>query len=391
MRFADLVVGTAATLGLVAASPQVSYDLFISHARVIDGTGAPARVADLAIRDGRIVRLGQIGSPGARTRIDATGLVVSPGFVDVAAEVDMLGDPPAAERFLRSGVTTVVAGNGGTSALDIGDALDRVRASRLPVNYATLIGHNTVRQAVMGTSRRDPSISELDRMRSLVFRGMADGAIGFSTGLHVAPGAYAHNSEIVALARVAANERGIYATRIREQGVSLEQAVAEATRLADTLDMALEISRLTIGPTRPGASTLVLKLIDDARKRGVDVLADQDPYGGATLAPARNDDVDLLLTHALVAIASDPPRILADYVRGRRIISLEDAVRKMTSLPASHFGFAGRGVIREGAAADLVVFDVSNTVAFVVVNGAIVLRDGGLTGARTGQVLRRQT
>ncbi len=497
-------------------------DLVITNARMVDGTGAPARAADVGVRDGRIVRIGRIAPADARQRLDATGLVLAPGFIDVHTHADDVAGKPLAENFIRMGVTSIVAGNCGTSALRIGEALERIQDTTIAVNFATLIGHNTVRGSVMGMTSRDPALPEFKAMQVLVFKGMAEGAIGFSTGLQYLPGVYAKPNEIIELARVAGNEGGIYATHMRNEGTEVEASVAEAIRLTRRLDMPLEISHLKIdSPSRWGRGAAILKLIDDARAAGAQVEADQYAYtagssslairfpvwaleGGdeavrarlhdpaawskikaemqamltergfsdlswATVASYRADpsmngrsikqiaekmigdgsadaqleaarililnggasmidrfmdeeDVARIMRHPMVSVASDAgisgagdeaahprgfgntARVLGEYVRERKVLSLEEAVRKMTSLPAEFFKFEGRGVIREGAAADLVLFDPATVkdlatyeqpqafpagIPHVLVNGVFVVRDGKTTGARPGQILLR--
>jgi N-acyl-D-aspartate/D-glutamate deacylase len=516
-----LWVTVSSALAVIGATQPAPFDLVIANARVVDGTGAPAVAGDVGIRGGRIAAVGRLGSAAATERLDAHGLVVAPGFVDVHTHADDLASHPLAENFARMGVTTIVAGNCGSSALSIGDALARIRERGVAVNYATLIGHNTVRAEVMGDVERPPTVAELDRMRSLVYRAMVEGAVGFSTGLQYVPGIYAHTNEIVELARVAANEGGIYATHMRNEGTAVEEAVTESIRVAEMLDMPLEISHLKIdSPVRWGSSGAVLAVLDDARRRGVDVEADQYAYtaGSSTLAirfpawaleggPAdvrarlddaatwvrvkkdmqalleergfhdlswatvasypgghaldglsmkdvamrlegrdtpdaqleaartlmlgggatmvyhfmSEDDVERIMRDPMVSVASDAgviepgvgaphprgngnnARVLGEYVRERRLISIEEAVRKMTSLPARHFGFKDRGVIRVGAVADLVVFDPARVrdaatyaaphqapegIPHVLVGGVFIVRDGKITGATPGQVLR---
>jgi N-acyl-D-amino-acid deacylase len=510
-----------ALAGASGAVQQPAFDLVITNARVIDGTGAPARRADIGIASGRISRIGALADAPARERLDAGGLVVSPGFIDVHTHADDLASRPLAPNFVRMGVTTIVAGNCGSSALAVGDALEKIAAARPALNFATLIGHNTVRSAVMGTAQGEPTAAELDRMKTLVAGAMTDGAVGFSTGLQYVPGTYAASGEIRELARVAAAAGGLYATHMRNEGTALLEAVRESIDVARALRMRLEISHLKVdSPSRWGASAAALKLIDEARAAGVDVRADQYAYtagssslsirfpswalegGGervrerlndaatwerikkemialyeergfrdlswATVASYRPDpslnglsmkdvaqklegsasadaqleaartlmlgggasmvyhfmsdeDIDRIMKHTHVAFASDSgvlepgagvphprgngnnARVLGEYVRQRKVISLEDAVRKMTSLPATHFDFRDRGVIREGAAADLVVFDPSRVrdratyaaphappegIVHVLVNGVFVVRGGEPTGERPGAVLR---
>ena len=255
---------------------QPRYDLLIAGGQVVDGTGAPPRRADVAIRAGRIVEIGTLAKLYARDVIDATGLVVAPGFIDVHTHADDLIEQPRAENFVRMGVTTIVAGNCGSSSLDVGKALTAIEQAGAAVNFATLIGHNTVRREVMGTANRNPTISELDRMKSLVWRAMADGAVGFSTGLQYVPGTYAQTGEIIELARVAGNEGGVYASHMRNEGTALEAAIAETIRVGEMTGCRVQISHLKVdSPSRWGASTQALALIDAARKRGTIVEADQ--------------------------------------------------------------------------------------------------------------------
>jgi N-acyl-D-amino-acid deacylase len=148
-----LAAGTAA---LAAQAPPAAGDLHIGDARIVDGTGAPARMGSLAIHGGRITRINPPAGTQARQRIDAGGQVVAPGFIDVHTHADGLADQPHATNFVRMGVTTIVAGNCGGSALNIGEAFERITAAQPAVNYATLIGHNTVRSSVMGRAQRSP-------------------------------------------------------------------------------------------------------------------------------------------------------------------------------------------------------------------------------------------
>jgi N-acyl-D-amino-acid deacylase len=198
----------AALLAFAPPAPA-RYDIVIVGGRLVDGTGRASFRADLAIKDGRVAAIGTIAaSQGARS-IDARDLIVAPGFIDVHTHADDLADHPAASNFVHMGVTTIVAGNCGSSAPDVAEALARIRDAAPAVNYATLIGHNTIRRMVMGTVDRLPSPGEMARMKSYVWKAMADGAVGFSTGLQYVPGTYAHQPEIIELAHVAANAGGI--------------------------------------------------------------------------------------------------------------------------------------------------------------------------------------
>jgi N-acyl-D-amino-acid deacylase len=506
-----------------AASPvqQVRYDILITRGTVVDGSGARPIRRDVAIVNGRIAAVGSLSNVAASEVIDASGLMVAPGFIDVHTHADDIADTPRAENFVRMGVTSVVAGNCGGSALDINEALTKIRRTGVAINYATLIGHNTVRRAVMGTANRDPTVAELAKMKSLVWRAMADGAVGFSTGLQYVPGTYAKGAEILELARVAGSLGGVYASHMRNEGTELEQAVEETIRVGEIALCRVQISHLKVdSPSRWGASVRALSLIDAARARGVDVEADQYAYTAASstlgirfpswsleggqdaiatrlnnaatwmkiktemrallaerglsdlsfavvasyspdptlnglsmkqvalklrgsdsledqLEAARvmmlgggasmvyhfmsDEDVERIMRHPEVGIASDSSvllfgegvphprgygntvRVLGEYVRKRHVISLEEAIRKMTSLPAEHFRFDHRGLIKPGYAADITIFDPATVadaatfekphafaigVPFVLVNGVVVVRKAEHTGAVPGQILR---
>ncbi len=512
----------AASLLLLGASQSQNptYDVLIAGGAVVDGSGSAPIRNDVAIKNGRIAAIGRLPKTTATEVIDATGLLVAPGFVDVHTHGDDIGESPRAENFVRMGVTSIVAGNCGGSALDIADALSKIRRAGIAINYATLIGHNTVRRAVMGTANRDPNVAELAKMKSLVWRAMADGAVGFSTGLQYVPGTYAKAAEIFELARVAGNAGGLYATHMRNEGTQLEEAIQETTRVGEMAMCRVQISHLKVdSPSRWGTSERALALIDAARARGVDVQADQYAYTAAsstlgirfpswaleggqdaiaqrlndpeTWASIKNEmrgllaerglpdlsfavvasyspdpslnglsmkqvaqklrgaetvedqlesarvmmlaggasmvyhlmsdgDVERIMRHPRVGVASDSSvllfgdgmphprgygnnaRVLGEYVRTRHVIPLQEAVRKMTSLPAQHFHFDGRGLLKPGYAADVAIFNAS-TVAdaatfqkphayavgmpYVLVNGVVVVRKGEYTGALPGQVL----
>jgi N-acyl-D-amino-acid deacylase len=168
-----------------AATPQPVYEIVIRHGLVIDGTGARAVEADVAIQDGRIAAIGQLDEARGLTDIDATGQVVTPGFIDGHTHADELAEHPFAEHFARMGVTTVVAGNCGSSAADVAEAFQTITTAGASVNFATLVGHNTVRREVMGTERRAATPDELTRMQALVDQAMTDGAVGLVDGTTV--------------------------------------------------------------------------------------------------------------------------------------------------------------------------------------------------------------
>ena len=518
MRLA--VLSIAVSLAAAAAqAPQ--FDLVIVNGTVIDGSGKPGRRANVAIKDGKIAAVGTVAASAGKESLDAKGLVVAPGFIDVHTHADDLDERPLAANFVRMGVTSIVAGNCGGSSLDVAAALQRIADAKVSVNFATLIGHNTVRASVMGRENRDPSAAELTKMKAAVWKAMADGAVGFSTGLQYVPGTYSKTPEIVELARVAANEGGVYASHMRNEGTALEEAIEETLRVGEATGARVQVSHLKVdAPNRWGASAKALQLIDAARAKGMTVMADQYAYTAASSSlsirfpgwaleggqekiaerlndpttwarikeeikgllaerglkdlsfarvasyrpdPSLNglsmqqvaetlkgsgtadaqfeaaremmlnrgasmvyhfmsdDDIERIMKHPQVSFASDASviepgqgvphprgmgnnaRVLGEYVRLRKVIPLEEAIRKMTSLPAGHFRFADRGTIKEGFAADLVILDpakVGDAATFekphayatgiphVIVNGVAVVKNGDHTGAKPGVVLR---
>jgi N-acyl-D-amino-acid deacylase len=497
------------------------YDLLITNARIVDGSGNPWFRADVGIRDGRIVRIGHISTDTARKLIDARGQTLAPGFIDVHTHVESIYSLPAAENFIRMGVTSLVTGNCGTSATEVDEFLGRMKEKPLAVNLATLIAHGSVRRKVMGLGDRQPSAEELKQMEALVAQGMKDGAVGLSTGLIYVPGTYAKTDEIVALARIAARYGGLYATHMRNEGDKVADAIRESIQIGEQAGLPVEISHFKISNKKLwGQTPMTLGLVREARARGLMVTVDQYAYtasstsldsrlpawlraGGLEEAKKRladkalrekaiNDikealkrsgfkdysfavvasykpdnsfngksiaqitkevrkksdvtsqieqmldmyeaggagmiyhgmdegDVKRIMQEPFTMIASDSgvreldesvphprgygnnARVLGRYVRELKLITLEDAIRKMTSLPAQTFGFRDRGLIREGFAADLVLFD-ENTIAdqatfekphqfpigisYVIVNGETVLANGQMTEARPGIALR---
>lgn len=217
----------------LALSAQ-DYDILITNGKILDGTGNSWYYGNLAVKNGKIVAVGRTVTGSAIKTIDATGLVVSPGFIDVHThlEGDEIRDPKATS-FILDGVTTCVTGNCGSSNVDIGKYLRWVDSLKLSINVASLIGHNDVRKAVMGRANRDASTEELARMEGIVDKAMKDGAVGMSTGLIYIPGTYTKTSEIIALAKKAAAFNGVYATHMRDEGDSVTYAIEEALTIGN--------------------------------------------------------------------------------------------------------------------------------------------------------------
>lgn len=526
-RHCLLVVALIVALFILASSrlqsahPKLaSYDLVITNGRIVDGSGNPWYRGDVGIKDGRIARIGRLSPAIAQSSIDAKGQILAPGFIDVHTHVESIYSLPAAENFVRMGVTTLVSGNCGSSATDVGQFLGRINEKPLAVNLATLIAHGSVRRQAMGSDDREPTADENRKMQALVEQGMKDGAVGLSTGLIYVPGTYAKTDEITNLARIVGRYGGIYATHMRNEGEKVGDAIRESIQIGEQAGVPVEISHFKISNKKMWGQTLMtIGLVRDARARGVMVTVDQYVYtasstsldsrmptwlraggfeeakkrladkatrervvkemkeglkrsgfkdysyarvanyepdrsfngksiaeitkqvrgksdvsnqieqiltmheaGGASMVfhGMNEDDVQRIIREPFTMVASDSgvrevdesiphprgygnnARVLGRYVRDLHLLSLEDAIRKMTSLPAQTFGFRDRGLVREGFAADLVIFDEKTIadratfdqphqypvgVAYVIVNGQVVLGDG-MTGARPGVALR---
>jgi len=526
-------------------------DILIKNGVVVDGTGKSAFKADVGIAAGRIAVVADDIEQEAKRIIEAQGLHLAPGFIDAHTHSDLtLLVNPRAESKIRQGVTTEVIGNcGGSPAPLLGAAveeartqakilgldvtwatmaeyLERLRNPGAAVNVVPLVGHNTVRGAVLGFDDIQPTPEQQAEMERLVAQAMEQGARGLSTGLFYPPGFYARTEEVIGLARVAARRGGIYATHVRSETDRLFEALAEAIEIGKLAEIRVQISHVKLEGYRnwEGADRL-LAMLEDACSRGVRVVCDQYPYtagvswlayilpywaqaGGARAVAERlcdpevrarlrkdweenraewenrggmrdwtdllitdcggprpdvqgkniaeiaadegkdpleaaldlivvsegqvecvcfgqlEDNVRLLMRHPLVVVGSDGdvlapygvlargkphpryygtfPRVLGRYVREEKVLSLEEAVKKMTSVTAERFGLSDRGVIREGAWADLVLFDAQTVadratytdphqypegIPYVVVNGVVVIDQCEHTGALPGQVL----
>jgi N-acyl-D-amino-acid deacylase len=515
-----------AIAGCATAPRAEAFDLLVRGGTVVDGTGAPGFRADVGIRDGRIVAVSPspLPSSGASRVIDATGHVVAPGFIDLHAHLDPIMTLPHAESHVRQGVTTALGNPDGGGFHPIAPVLDSLGTLGVGLNVAFLVGHNTIRQQVMGSADRAPTAAELARMREMVDQAMRDGAFGFSTGLRYTPGFYATTDEVVALSEPAARHGGFYTSHLRDEGFELLDGVAEALEIGRRAGIPVVLTHhKVVGAPMWGSSTRTLAMIDSARAAGTDVMADQYPYtathtGISILVPpwalaggnreflqrleepalrdsivagiawnivndrGGNDlrrvqfarvtwdrslegqtlhdlaireglpstpetgarlvidvmrrgganaifhvldegDVERIMQHPWTAIASDGrltalgdghphpraygtfPRVLGVYVRERGVLTLEEAVRRMTTLPAQRMGLADRGRLHPGMAADLVVFNPRTVIdratfqephqypggiPFVIVNGVVTVDDEAFMDLRPGHVLRHR-
>jgi N-acyl-D-amino-acid deacylase len=497
-------------------SPEAGskFDLVIRHGLVVNGSGAPAFRADVAVSGDRIAAVGEVPEEGTRT-IDASGLAVAPGFIDVHTHDDLaLLRTPAVDFNVRQGVTTDIVGNCGVGAAPSSEAyLDfyrtvlggvlgpvealewrtteefyqRVEEAGPSLNVASFVPHGTLRFLALSVERRSPTPAEMAAMKEMVAQGMEAGALGLSTGLIYPPGMFAATEELIELARVAGEHGGIYASHIRDESDGMLDAVAEALRIGEEGGLPVQISHhKAVFERNWGRVEQSLRLIEGARTRGLDVTVDvypytagstglgallllgraeeltgeeilvvsvkhQHEYEGMTLAEiARRkdlspreaalrlleeeenavvvvifgmseEDVQRVMRYEQAMFGSDGipsptgkphprlygtfPRVLGRYVREQRLFSLEEAVRKMTSLPARKHGVRERGEVRPGYFADLCLFDQETVIdratyedprqypegiPYVIVNGTLVVDGGVHTGARAGRVLRRR-
>lgn len=512
-----------ASLFLATTVHSAGFDLMIRNATVVDGTGNPAYVADVAVTGDEIVAIGRALPGTAGVTIEAGRHVLAPGFVDlhVHARRTIL-DNPAAENYLRQGVTTIFEGPDGSSALPVGAFLSEVEKARPALNLGTFVGQGSIRAQVIGADDRRGSPEELDRMKALVREAMLEGAFGLSTGLRYVPGTFTPTDEVIELARVAGGMGGIHISHMRDEADRVLESVRETIEIGERGGLPTQVTHgKTMGKRNWGRSSEILELVARARARGVDVTIDQYPYtasstgieallprwavegdrerrlerlrdpesrgrirnaiveslredrGGGNLANVQiaaaqwdtslagrhlgeitqtwkgtttfedaadvviemvekggasaiyhamsEEDVERILASPYTMVASDGevsifgrnsphprgygtfPRVLGRYVRERKLLSLEEAVRKMTSMPAGRVGLLDRGILRPGMKADLVLFDPATVadqatfadphqypvgVSLVVVNGGIAFHDGTVSATRSGRVLR---
>jgi N-acyl-D-amino-acid deacylase len=281
-----LALAASASISLLGQRPPgaQSYDLLIRNARVLDGSGNPWFHADVAIQGDRVAAVGALNDAVARRTIDAVGLVVAPGFIDVHshAAAGLAGTLKTAVPLLAQGITTVFINPDGTGPTDLKAQRAALEKGGVGVNVAQFVPHGSVRGAVLGMADRSPSEGELAQMTALTRTGMEAGAVGLSSGLYYAPGSYAKTEEVIALARVAAEFGGAYSSHIRDEAdysIGVVAAVQEVIRIAEEAHLIGVVSHMkALGPSQWGLSTVLTERIERARARGVQVYADQYPY-----------------------------------------------------------------------------------------------------------------
>ena len=281
---APAVPALLATL-LLAACAAPAYDTILQGGRVVDGTGAPARQADVAILDGRIAAIGDLTGTAAATTLDVSGLYVAPGFIDTHSHAGSglaAAELSHGEPLLAMGLTTVVINPDGGGPVDLVEQRGELEADGLGVNAVQLIGHGSVRRRVMSSDDRAPTDAELDEMRAIVRSGMEAGAWGLSSGTFYAPGSYSENSELIELARVAAEFGGMYTSHIRDESnytIGVLAAVEEVIDVGRQAGLTAVVTHIkALGPPVWGSSEAIVERIEAARAEGLSVYADQYPY-----------------------------------------------------------------------------------------------------------------
>jgi N-acyl-D-amino-acid deacylase len=279
-------------LASAASAQPDAYDLLITNAHIVDGTGGPWYAGDIGIQGDRIAAIGMLAGSTARSTIDAHGLVAAPGFLDIHTHSRRgIFTVPTAENYVRQGVTTLMEGNDGSSPLPLQPFLQKVAGTRIAVNFGTFVGQGTIRDSVIGLVNRKATAEEIAKMRDLARRAMLDGAFGLSTGLYYVPGNYTPTEEVIEIARVAGAMGGMYISHMRDEAAGILDSVKETIRIGEEGHLPVQITHhKIIGAANWGKSTETLALVEAARARGVDVTIDQYPYtasstGIAALVP----------------------------------------------------------------------------------------------------------
>jgi len=241
MRRVMVVLALLNAAEVKTATPQ--FDILISGGRILDGAGSPWSYGDIAIRGDTIVAVGLLGNASARLRIDASGRAVSPGFIDIHSHARWgIFEQPAAENYIRQGVTTVVDGNDGDSPIPLRPFLDRLSETPVALNLGMFAGQGSIREAVIGEVNRPANADEIGRMQDLTRQAMLDGAFGLSTGLFYVPGAYTSTEEVIALARVAGSLGGIYISHMRDEAGEVVRSVEETIRIGEEAGLPAQVT-----------------------------------------------------------------------------------------------------------------------------------------------------
>ena len=360
-----VIAAIGVTLTLQPAQPS-RFDVLIRHARVMDGSGNPWLRADVGVSGDRIAAVGRLDAATAARIIDARDQLVTPGFVDVHSHAaDGIVHPPLrqAQPLLAQGVTTFVANPDGGGPVDLAAQRATLEKGGIGPNVALLIGHGSVRRAVMGDANREPTTQELDRMIELVRRGMRDGAFGLSSGLFYVPGSYSKTDEVIALAKAAGEAGGLYTSHIRDEGnynIGVVAAADEVIGIAEQAHVIGIVSHMkALGPESWGLSSRMIANIDSARRRGVQVFADQYPYDASSTS----------LRAALLPLGAGPDEaIVRDNLKRRGgpdsiLIAFFKPDRSLEGKTLSEIARA-RGTSPERTALDLIAQGSASIVSF---------------------------
>jgi N-acyl-D-amino-acid deacylase len=508
---------------LKSFTPKQDYSILIKDGFILDGTGNPWFKGDIGIDGNKIAAIGNLSKKRGGLTIDASNLIVAPGFIDVHTHCDrQIAEVPTVDNYIHQGVTTVIGGNCGGHPYPLDKLFIKLEEIGISVNFGCLVGHNTIRREVMGLKMDTPSDDEMKEMKSIIQKEMEAGALGFSTGLSYLPGTYSDTSELVSLASAVVPFGGIYASHIRDQGEKITDAIKEAIEVGEKNNLPVLISHIKLAEDAVwGKPDMITEPVELARERGVEVFLDQYPYtatssgftsslpswcfeGGRekfleriedeqtfqairshviqrrltstknidkleTITIARSlkfpdfegknireilisqkkepsiinaaeliidieknggasgiffqmdeKDVEYLMKLPYTMHASDGsvqilgdgvphprnygtfPRVISRYVRDRGVLKIEEAIRKMTSLPAQVFRIQQRGILKEGMYADIVIFDYklfkdtatftdphqySQGLEYAIVNGEVVVEGDTHTGNRPGMLI----
>jgi len=509
---------------MIGCATSEEFDVLILNGTVYDGSLDDPAMMDVGIRNDEIVAVGSLKNKTASKVIDATGLAVAPGFIDLHAHLEPIFEIPDCESHIRQGVTTSLGGPDGRGPVPFGAYIDSLARVGVGMNVGFLVGHNTVRQRVMNLDNRAPTAEELNQMKILVSQAMDEGAFGISTGLKYLPGNFSKVDEIIALSKEAAMKGGIYTSHLRDEGLEVIASVKEAIAISEEADIPVVLTHhKVIGKPMWGKSNETLALVDAARKRGLDIRIDQYPYnasytgisvlipswaraggsdafknrlknptlrdsikqgivfnilndrggddldrvqfakvkwmpelegktlkywctlkglepttengaelvieaqlnGGASCIFHAMDETDVvtIMKHPQTMIASDGrlvklgdghphprwygtfPRVLGKYVREDKVLSLKEALHKMTLLPAKAMGLKDRGQIVEGTKADITIFNpktildqatfedphrYSVGIEYVLINGKLAVEQGLFNPIKSGKVLKKK-